>query len=438
MNGSWKKINIILVLITLLSLSVNAASAQPAATIYVLRVEGPIVPVVAEYIQEGIATAEQHDAAAVIIELSTPGGLLTTTQKIVESILNARVPVIVYVSPAGAWAGSAGTFITLAAHVAAMAPGSRIGAAHPVAMGNEGQLSETQQQKAAEDAAAWIRSIAELRGRDPASAEATVLESKSYSDSEALQLGLVDLQAADRDELISLLEGRIVSLISGKELKLEVAGKQIRELSMSSIQRLLFSVSEPNIAYLLMTIGTLGLILELYHPGAIFPGVAGGISLLLGLYALGSLNAHFSGILLLLLGLGLMAAEVFVVSHGLLATGGIVSFALGSFLLFSKTNPAFLKVSIPLIVVTALLLAAAVALLLRAVIRVQRRQAFSGRESVQGKKGLALTDLNPTGTILFEGERWQAESIEPLPKGATVMITEMEGLKLKVKKWPEA
>jgi len=435
MPGYFKKVNIILVLLFYL-FTIPGVAAQPSSSIYVLRVEGPIVPVVAEYIQEGIATAEKQGASTVIIELSTPGGLLTTTQKIVESILNARVPVVVYVSPAGAWAGSAGTFITLAAHVAAMAPGSRIGAAHPVAMGNEGELSETQKQKAAEDAAAWVRSIAELKGRNPASAETAVLESKSFSDSEAIQAGLIDLQVASRDELINQIHGRKITLISGEEISLDVAGKPIKELAMSFTQRLLFTVSEPNIAYLLMTVGTLGLILELYNPGAIFPGVAGGISLLLGLYALGSLNAHFSGIFLLLLGLGFMAAEVFVVSHGLLATGGIISFILGSFMLFSKSSPAFLQVSRPLIAGTALVMAAAVALLLRAVVRVHRRQAFTGRESLPGKRGLALTALKPSGTVLFDGERWQAESLESVEAGEKVLVMAVDGLKLTVKKWP--
>ncbi len=434
----FKRANLILLLLLLLYLlPFPGAGAAPDSPIYTLRVEGPIVPVVAEYIQGGIVAAENQGASLVIIELSTPGGLLTTTQKIVEDILNAKVPVAVYVSPAGAWAGSAGTFITLASHIAVMAPGSRIGAAHPVAMGSEGEPSETQQQKAAEDAAAWIRSIAELKERDPVSAEATVLESKSFSDKEALELGLIDLQASSREELINHIQGRSVTLINGEEIDLDVVGKPIKELAMSSTQRLLFSVSEPNIAYLLMTVGTLGLVLELYHPGAIFPGVVGGISLLLGLYSLGSLNAQFSGIFLLLLGMGLIAAEVFMTSHGLLATGGVISFILGSFMLFSKTNPPFLQVSIRLIAITTLLLAAAIALLLRAVIRVQRRQAFSGRESLPGKRGIALTPLNPTGTVLFDGERWHAESSEPLEAGEKVLVTNIEGLVLTVKRWPK-
>lgn len=401
--------------------------------VHVLRVEGPIVPVVADYIHDGIRRAYEENATCVILELSTPGGLYATTQKIVESILNSRVPVVVYVSPAGAWAGSAGTFITIAAHVAAMAPGSRIGAAHPVAIDNDGGLSDTQKQKMAQDAAAWVRSIAQWRGRDPAQAELAVLESKSFTDGEAIQAGLVDLRAADRAELLALLQGRRVTLVDGREIVLNVAGLPVREVSMSSVQRLLFGISDPNIAYILMSIGTIGLLAELYNPGAVFPGVVGGISLVLGLYALGSLNAHLSGLALLLLGLGLLAAEVFVVSHGLLAAGGLVSFVLGSLMLFSGGPPAF-RVSPNLIAFTALAMAGFVAFLLGAVVKAQRRPAVIGKEGLAGAVGVALTDLKPEGFLLIEGERWKAESEEPVEAGEKVQVVGMEGLKLKVRK----
>ncbi|MGI9951642.1 nodulation protein NfeD [Moorellaceae bacterium AZ2] len=401
--------------------------------VYVLRVEGPIVPVVADYIQYGIQTAYEQHGACLILELSTPGGLYATTQKIVESILNSPVPVVVYVSPAGAWAGSAGTFITIAAHVAAMAPGSRIGAAHPVAIDNDSGLSETQKQKMAQDAAAWVRSIAQLRGRDPSQAELAVLESRSFSDSEAIQAKLVDLQASDRADLLAQLQGRKVSMVDGREVALNVVGLPVREIPMSSVQRLLFGISDPNIAYILMSIGTIGLLAELYNPGAVFPGVVGGISLILGLYALGSLNAQLSGLVLLLLGLGLLAAEVFVVSHGLLAAGGLVSFILGSLMLFSGGPPVF-RVSLSLIALTALIMMGFVAFLLGAVVKAQRRPAVTGRESLEGTVGVALTDLKPEGILLLEGERWKAESIEPVEAGEKVKVIGVEGLKLKVKK----
>ncbi|KYH30854.1 NfeD family protein [Neomoorella mulderi] len=418
--------------LTLLPIALADTSGAPRV-VYLLRVEGPIVPVVADYVEEGIRTAEEREACCVLLELSTPGGLYSTTQEIVESILNSRVPVIVYVSPAGAWAGSAGTFITISAHVAAMAPGSRIGAAHPVSVSGEGELSDVQKQKITQDAAAWVRSIAQMRGRDPLQAEMAVLESKSFSDGEAMKAKLIDLGATSREELLQQLHGRKVTLIDGREVELQLAGAPVKLVAMSQVQRLLFKISEPNIAYLLMTVGSLGLLIELYHPGAIFPGVAGGISLLLGLYALGSLDAQFGGVLLMLLGLCLLAAEAFVVSHGLLAGGGLVSFILGSLMLFSGGPPA-LRLSLSLVGVTAFSQAAFVAFLLGAVVKAQRRRAVTGQESLQGAIGVALTDLKPEGIIRVEGERWKAESLEPLEAGQKVVIISVEGLKLKVKR----
>lgn len=404
-----------------------------ASEVYLLQVEGPIVPVVADYVRKGIRAAEEAGAGCVLLEINTPGGLYGTTQEIVECIMNSRVPVIVYVSPAGAWAGSAGTFITFSAHVAAMAPGSRIGAAHPVSVGGGGEMNDVQKEKITQDAAAWVRSIAQMRGRDPSRAEMAVLESKSFSDGEALKANLIDLVAANREELFKQLDGRRVTLIDGKEVELQLDGAPLKPLVMSPVQRLLFKISEPNIAYILLTVGGLGLIMELYQPGAIFPGVAGGISLLLGLYALGSLDAQFGGVLLILLGLGLLAAEAFVVSHGLLAGGGMVSFILGSLMLFSGGSPD-LRLNIGLIAVTAVCMAAFIAFLLGAAIKAQRRRAVTGQESLVGAPGKAITDIKPEGIILAEGERWKAESLEPIEAGQKVVIIEVEGLKVKVKK----
>lgn len=415
---------------------IPAGFSATGQEVYLLRVEGAIVPVVADYVRKGIRAAEEAGAGCVLLEINTPGGLYGTTQEIVECIMNSRVPVIVYVSPAGAWAGSAGTFITLSAHVAAMAPGSRIGAAHPVGVGGEGEMTDVQKEKITQDAAAWVRSIAQMRGRDPSRAEMAVLESKSFSDGEALKANLIDLVAANREELFKQLDGRRVTLIDGKEVELKLAGASLKPLVMSPVQRLLFKISEPNIAYILLTAGGLGLIMELYHPGAVFPGIVGGIGLLLGLYALGSLDAQFGGVLLILLGLGLLAAEAFVVSHGLLAGGGMVSFILGSLMLFGGGSPD-LRLNIGLIAVTAVCMAAFIAFLLGAVIKARGRPVVTGRESLVGTIGKALTDLRPEGIILAEGERWHAESLEPVTAGQRVVILEVEGLKVKVKKADE-
>jgi len=242
-------------------------AATPA--IEVLHVEGTIVPIVADYIDRGIEQAETKGSTAVIIQLSTPGGLMDTTQKIVERILNAKVPVVVYVSPAGGWAGSAGTFITLAAHIAAMAPGSRIGAATPVAMGDG--MTEEMKRKVTEDAAAWIRSIAEMRGRDPEHAELAVREGASYTVSEALEHNLIDLQADSLKSLISQLNGMTVTLVSGEEIVLNTEGYMLEKTEMTFIERFLHAISNPNIAYILLSLGTIGIIAEIYSPGAFFP-----------------------------------------------------------------------------------------------------------------------------------------------------------------------
>ncbi|MGI9861862.1 NfeD family protein [Moorella naiadis] len=278
-----------------------------------------------------------------------------------------------------------------------------------MSIGDESNLSDVQKQKITQDAAAWVRSIAQMRGRDPLQAETAVLESKSFSDGEAVKAKLIDLGAASREELLQQLNGKKVTLIDGRAVELQLAGAPVKLLAMSLVQRLLFKISEPNIAYLLMTVGSVGLLMELYHPGAVFPGVTGGISLLLGLYALGSLDAQFGGVLLMLLGLCLLAAEALIVSHGLLAGGGLVAFILGSLMLFSGGPPA-LRLSLSLVGVTALGLAAFVAFLLGAVVKARRRRVVTGQESLQGAMGVALTDLKPEGIIRVEGERWKAES----------------------------
>lgn len=400
----------------------------------VLRVEGPIVPVVEDYLHRGIEGAEK-EAALCVVELSTPGGLYDTTQGIVRRIMGAKVPVVVYVSPAGGWAGSAGTFITLAAHVAVMAPGSRIGAAHPVALGtSETEMPETQARKVTEDAAAWARSIAEMRGRDPEKAELAVRESKSYTDREALEGNLIDLQATSLEDLLRQLDGRKVTLVDGREITLKTRGVSINRVEMSKVESILHTVSDPNIAYLLMTIGMLGIIMELYHPGAIFPGVIGGVSLLLALYALGTLNAYWGGILLIILAFALFVAEAFIVSHGLLTAGGITSLVLGSLMLFSQGSP-FPEINLGLIIGVTVGITAFFVFVIGAVVRAQRRQATTGKEGLLGASGVALTALSPAGTVLVEGERWGAiaEDGEIAP-GTPVVVAKIEGLKLWVKK----
>lgn len=413
--------------------SVRAAEGNPP--VVVAGYDGAVVPITAKYLERVIRHAENLGATACVIQLSTPGGLYTTTQEIVTTILNARVPVIVYVSPAGGWAGSAGTFITISAHVAAMAPGSRIGAAHPVGIGpSDGQQQDIPSQKITEDAAAWARSIAQLRGKNADAVEQAVRESKSYSDAEALKLNLIDLRAQDLEDLLRQVDGKKVALSSGAQVELRTKGAPIVNLSMNPVEKALLALSNPDLAYILMTVGMAGLMVEIYHPGLIFPGVAGAISLLLGLYSLGTLDAYWGGMLLIILAFGLFIAEAFVPSHGILGAGGVISFVTGSLLLFSGGPPG-IGISISLIVTTALVFAALVALLVTAVVRGQKRAVTTGSEGLIGRTGTARSDLLPEGLVFVEGELWRAVSEEGTIKaGEKVVITAMEGLNLRVRR----
>ena len=401
-------------------------------SIEVLHVEGAIVPVVADYIDRGIEQAETKGSTAVIIQLSTPGGLMNTTQRIVERILNAKVPVVVYVSPAGGWAGSAGTFITLASHVAAMAPGSRIGAATPVTMGEE--LSEEMKKKVTEDAAAWIRSISELRGRNPDDAELAVREGKSYTVTEALENNLIDLQANSLESLISQLNGMKVTLISGEEIVLDTESYALDINEMNLAERFLHVISDPNIAYVLLTLGSIGIIAEIYNPGALFPGIIGGISLLLAFYSLGVLNAFWGGILLILLAFGLFVGEVLTTTFGLFTAGGIAALILGSLILFPGEAPMF-QVNPWLIATVVIIVTALFAFVINRVVGAHRRQAKTGREELVGKTAIVKQALEPEGTIFFKGERWTAISEKGRVKpGEEVIITKVDGLILHVTK----
>jgi len=412
-----------------------AAPAQGEGEIVILTVDGPVVPAVASYLERGIALAEREKAAACVIQLSTPGGLYQSTQEIVGHILNARVPVVVYVSPQGGWAGSAGTFITVAAHYAAMAPGSRIGAAHPVSVspGTE-EKTGVPGEKITEDAAAWIRSLAQLRGRNAEAAELAVRESKSYSDQEALEQKLIDARAGNLNELLEKLHGKEITLQDGRKVTVNVRDAFRRFVDMNWREKVLATLSNPEIAYLLFTLGMIGIIAEIYHPGAIFPGVLGGLCFLLGLYGLGNLDAYWGGILLLILAFGLFIAEAFVVSHGLLGTGGLIAFVLGSLLLFTGSGPG-IALSPWLIALFTAFFAALLALLIFVIVRGQTRKVLTGQEGLIGLVGVARTPLNPGGTVFLAGSLWNAVAEEgQVEQGEKVVITKVEGLTLRVRK----
>ncbi len=404
------------------------AAANPT-TVEVLTVDGIIVPVVADYIDRGISQAEDRNASVCIIKLNTPGGLLDSTAKIVERILNADVPVVVYVSPAGAWAASAGTFITLSAHIAVMTPGTTIGAAHPV---SSGEMTEEEMKKIVAFSAKWMETIAEERGRNIEEARLAVTQSKSFRDTEALEYNLIDLRAANLDDLVEQIDGWTV-VVKGKEVTIDTTDYVENRNEMNAVERFLHTISDPNIAYLLFTLATVGLTVEISNPGLVFPGVAGGISLLLAFYSLGVLEAYWGGIALMLLAVGLFVAEYFTESFGLLTAGGVIALVMGSLILFSHSPGV--EVHRGLIAgVTAGITAFAV-FVVGAIIRGQRRRKITGAEGMLGRIAVAKTPLDPMGTVLVQGELWTAASEGgTVAPGEEVIITKVEELKLRVTK----
>ena len=418
-------------LLALLILAPSGVYAQVASpTIDVLYAEGTINPVMADYIERGIGQAEEDNATACIIQLDTPGGLLSSTEEIVISIMNANVPIIVYVSPKGAWAASAGVFITLSSHIAAMTPGTTIGAAHPVSAGEE-EIPEEEMEKITKFAAKWLETIAEDRGRNVEEAQLAVTESKSFTDVEALNYNLIDLRADTLESLIWQIDGWQITLADGSVVTINTQGATIKDINMSAIESFLFAITDPNIAYILLSLAILGITAEIFNPGLIFPGVFGAISGLLAFYSLGMLPVNYAGILLMVLAFGLFIAEAFTPTFGLLTAGGITSLVIGSLILF-KGGPLF-QVDIGLIITVAICFATFLVFVINRVVAAHRSQATTGREELLGKTAVVRTALNPEGTVLHEGEIWTAvlDKGQAGP-GEEVIITKYEGLKLHV------
>ena len=422
---------LLVAIVTLTAIGVGANSSQ----IDVLHVKGAITPPLVDYIKHGIDQAEENNAIACIIQLDTPGGLDTSMRDIVKDIVNAQVPVVVFVSPSGSRAASAGVFITMAAHVAAMAPNTAIGAAHPVAIGTEGEaeISEAMEEKVVNDAAAYIRSIASAHGRNMEWAEKAVRESVSATEQEALELNVIDMVASNLDALVAQLDGRQVTMLDGSMVTLHTQGASINSVKMSLIEDFLYAIADPNIAYILLSLAMLGLMVEISNPGLIFPGVVGGICLLLAFYSLGMLPVNYAGVLLIVLAFGLFIGEVLTTTFGLFTAGGITSLIIGSLILF-KGGPLF-QIDPWLIATVAILVGGLFAFILNQVIRAHRRQAYTGREELIGKTAVVKVALEPEGTVFLKGERWTAVSetgrVEP---EETVIITKVDGLKLYVTK----
>ncbi|TAJ32042.1 MAG: nodulation protein NfeD [Nitrospirae bacterium] len=416
--------------LALLSLTGPTAQAVGAAApVVVATYEGVINPVTAEYLHDALAFAETNKAQVLIVQLDTPGGLDTSMRLIVKDLTAASLPVVVFVAPSGGRAASAGVFITMAAHVAAMASGTNIGAAHPVAMGG-GEIDKTMKEKVENDSVAYIKSIAERQGRNAAWAEDAVRKSVSVTEKEALGLKIIDLVAEDLPSLLDKLEGRKVTL-GASSVVLHTKGATVQPFPMGWRLELLKALSDPNIAYVLMTLGTIGLLAELYNPGAILPGIVGAISLILAFYSFQSLPVNYAGVLLMLLGIALFILEVSVTSYGLLAIGGVVSMVLGSLMLI-KTEAPFLKISWAVIVPVVVLAAGFTLFVVGMGIRAMRRKPSTGREGMVGLVGVAKTTLAPQGKILVHGELWEAVSDRPLQPGDQAEVTKIEGLKLYV------
>ncbi len=407
----------------------NLAFSQPGPII-TATYEGIINPVTAEYLHDAIRHAEEQQAQLLVFQLDTPGGLDTSMRAMIKDMAGSQIPIVVFVSPTGGRAASAGVFLTLAAHIAAMAPGTNIGAAHPVAMGG-GEMDDVMKEKVENDSAAYIRSIAERHGRNAEWAEDAVRKSVSAPATEAKELGLIDLIAQDLDDLLAQLEGWDVQM-GAKTVTLKTKSAARQAFPMSWRLEALQVISNPNIAFVLMTIGTIGLIAELYNPGAILPGVVGAISLILAFYSLQSLPVNYAGVLLFILGIVMLMLEVTVTSFGLLAIGGVTAMILGSVMLMNQDFP-FYQISWSVILPMVALVLGFTFFVVRFGVKALRSRTTTGSEGMVGLIGLAKTNFSPDGKIFVHGELWNAVSSDPVSAGQEIEVTKMEGLILHVK-----
>ncbi len=419
---------------TLVALAVLLAPALASAAVIKIKVDAPIHPITAEYIIQTIDQADRAHDELVILTLDTPGGLDSSMREIIAKIVNARTPVAAFVGPSGARAASAGLLIALACDVFAMAPGTNTGAAHPVGISLIGQaMDKTMEEKVTNDAAAYVRSIAEKRGRNVRMAEDAVRKSLSYTEREALAGGLIDLVVNSGDELIARLDGRTIKRFDGATQILALAGKPVVERPMSFRQRFLLTIANPNLAFYLLLIGLLGLYIEFTHPGAVLPGVLGGISLLLAIFAFQILPISYVGLGLIILAIILFILEIKVQSFGVLAIGGIVAMIIGALMLIKAPVPE-MRPSLTYILPFVIAVSAIILFLLTLVFRAHARPASTGREGMIGETGTARTDLSPAGKVFVHGELWEAEADTPIRAGEPVKVVEVRGLKLKVTK----
>ena len=409
----------------------GAVPAMAAPAVSLIEIEGVISPVTMRLVGMAIDRAQAEGSQALIVQLDTPGGLERSMRSIAQRMLKSELPVIVYVAPTGARAASAGVFITMAAHVAAMAPATNIGAAHPVAVG--GGADKESLKKAENDAAAFIRTVATERGRNAEWAEKAVRQSVAITEREAVRLKVVDLIAESVPDLLEKLEGRTVKTAKGP-ITLQTRGAQVKHIEIGFRDRVLNIITDPNVAYILMMVGMIGVIAELYNPGAIFPGVIGGISLILAFFAFQSLPLNYAGLLLILFGIGLMVAEIKIVSHGILGVGGVIALLLGSLMLFDAPEVGF-RVSWWVLIPTVGATAGTFLVVIAAGVRALGRQPMLGASGLLGQVAVTRSRLAPEGQVRVQGEIWRAVADEgPIDEGVPVRIVDVQGLTLRVVK----
>jgi membrane-bound serine protease (ClpP class) len=397
--------------------------------------DAAIHPVTSEYIRNTIDRAEAENARLIIIVLNTPGGLDSSMREIIERILSSKVPIAAYISPSGARAASAGFFISIACDLFVMAPGTNTGAAHPVGISITGQqMDETMAEKVTHDAASYIKTIAEKRGRNTKMAEDAVRESLSYTETEALKGGLIDLIAQNVTGIIDHFDGKHIKRFDGEELLLELRNEQVVDMPMSARQKFLLTISNPNLAYILLMLGLLGLYFEFSNPGAILPGVLGGICLLLAIFSFQILPINYVGLILILLAIGLFILEIKIQSYGILSVGGIIAMVIGSIMLIDAPIPE-LRPSLKFIIPVAVGLSLIFLFLIIIAIRAHVKRVFTGKEGLIGEIGVAQSDLTPQGKVFVHGELWNAEADQDIPKGTDVEVVEvLKNLKIKVTK----
>ncbi len=420
---------LLLLIIIILATAVRALPAK--REVLVLTYNGIINPVASEFITKAIDKASNEKAEAIVIELDTPGGLDTSMRDIVKKIIGSDTPVVVYVAPSGARAASAGVFITLSANIAAMAPGTNIGAAHPVSL--EGKMDKTMAEKVVNDASAYIRSIAQKRGRNQQWAEDAVRKSISSSAQEALKEDVIDIISPDLNSLLKSIDGRtVVTPIGPKTIR--TADAKLVRLNLGLRGRILNTISDPNVAYILMLLGFYGLFFELTSPGAILPGVVGTICLILAFYSFQTLPVNYAGLLLIILAIVLFILDVKAATHGVLTIGGIVSMIIGSLMLFESPAP-YMRVSLIIILPVVILTAVFFTVIVTLVIKAHRKKPSTGKEGLIGLEGIARTDIaTEEGRVFVHGELWRAWSDEPIKAGDKIVVIGLDGLKLKVKK----